>query len=113
MWSLRRSLDLGLKQLIPTRAQQYGGDDDDDDDDTDDDDDEYFSFHSYTLSDWETTAPFVGWVSRVPSEWQEIPKPDTKYPHDHNATVLQTFASSTLPAKSYISERVTKQNSQL
>jgi len=44
-------LDLGLKQLIPTRAQQYGGDDDDDDDDTDDDDDEYFSFHSYTLSD--------------------------------------------------------------
>jgi len=73
--------------------------------------------HSHTPTDCGTTTSFVGWLSTVPSQWQESPKHDTKHPHDHKATVLQTFASSTLPlatlpAKSYVSERVTKQNSQ-
>jgi hypothetical protein len=61
----------------------------------------------------EQLLPFVGWVLRVPSKWQESPKHGTKHQHDHNATVLQNFASSTLtlatlPAKSYVSERGTK-----
>ena len=93
---------------------KYDDDDDDDDiDDDDDDEDEYFCLHSHKPTDCGTTTPFVGRVSRVPSQWQESPKHDTKHPHDHNATVLQTFASSTLPlatlpAKSYVSEPVTK-----
>jgi hypothetical protein len=73
--------------------------------------------HSHMPTDFRTTTPFVGWLSTVPSQWQESPKHDTKHPHDHKATVLQTFASlklplATLPAKSYVSERVTRQNSQ-
>jgi hypothetical protein len=61
--------------------------------------------HSHTPTDCGTTNPFVGWLSTVPSQWQESPKHDTKHPHDHKATVLQTFASlklplATLPAKS-------------
>jgi hypothetical protein len=64
--------------------------------------------HNHTPTDCGTTTPFAGWLSTVPSQWQESPKQYTKHAHDHKATVLQTFASSTLPlatlpAKSYVS----------